>query len=172
MALSDLAARQAKATGKDYTVPDSDGLYLAVSASGGKSWHFRYYWCGKQKRMSLGTYPAVLLREARMLRDQARALVASGTNPRVHRKHTRAAAKLADENTFQAVYTQWLAHRSLGLAEGRQSTLTVLPRVFKKDVLPILGQRSVYDITRHDLLEVIQRIERRKALSVAEKVRT
>lgn len=41
MALSDVAVRQAKATGKDYTLPDTDGLSLAVTATGGKSWHFR-----------------------------------------------------------------------------------------------------------------------------------
>lgn len=72
MALSDLAVRQAKATGKDYTLADLDGLALFVAAQGGKSWHFRYYWLGKQKRMSLGPYPAVTLREARALREEAR----------------------------------------------------------------------------------------------------
>ena len=48
--LSDLAIRQAKATGKAYTLPDLDGLSLAVTAAGGRTWHFRYCWAGKQKR--------------------------------------------------------------------------------------------------------------------------
>ena len=172
MALSDLAVRQAKATGKAYTLPDLDGLSLAVTAAGGRTWHFRYYWAGKQKRMSLGTYPEVTLREARSLRDEARALLAKGTNPRVHRKQKRTAVRLADENTFEVVYRGWLEHRGLSLKEGRQTTLSILPRIFDKDVLPLLGKRSIYDIKRPDLLEVIARIERRKALSVAEKVRT
>jgi hypothetical protein len=123
------------------------------------------------KRMSLGTYPEVSLREARALRDEARALVAKDINPRLHRKQKRAAVKLAGENTFEAIY-KWLAHRERGLKKGRQTTLSILPRVFAKDVLPLLGKRSIYDIKRPDLLEVIARIERRKALSVAEKVRT
>jgi integrase len=172
MALSDLAVRQAKATGKAYTLPDLDGLSLAVTAAGGRTWHFRYYWAGKQKRMSLGTYPEVTLREARSLRDEARALLAKGTNPRVHRKQKRTAVRLADENTFDAVYRKWLKHRGLSLKEGRQTTLSILPRIFDKDVLPALGKRSVYEIKRPDLLEVIAKIEKRKALSVAEKVRT
>ena len=46
MALSDLDVRQAKATGKAYTLPDLDGLSLAVTAAGGRTWHFRYYWAG------------------------------------------------------------------------------------------------------------------------------
>ncbi|HCF4926092.1 TPA: integrase arm-type DNA-binding domain-containing protein, partial [Pseudomonas aeruginosa] len=172
MALSDLAVRQAKATGKAYTLPDLDGLSLAVTAAGGRTWHFRYYWAGKQKRMSLGTYPEVTLREARSLRDEARALLAKGINPRVHRKQKRTAVRLADENTFEAVYRKWLKHRGLSLKEGRQTTLSILPRIFDKDVLPTLGKRSVYEIKRPDLLEVIAKIEKRRALSVAEKVRT
>ena len=78
MALSDLAVRQAKATGKAYTLPDLDGLSLAVTAAGGRTWHFRYYWAGKQKRMSLGTYPEVTLREARSLRGGDQRLEAAG----------------------------------------------------------------------------------------------
>lgn len=172
MALSDLVVRQAKATGKAYTLPDIDGLSLAVSPAGNKSWHFRYYWLGKQQRMSLGNYPEVSLRDARSLRDEARALVAKDINPHRHRKQKRAAAKLAGKHTFDAIYKKWLAHRELSLKKGRQTTLSILPRVFAKDVLPALGKRSIYDIKRPDLLEVIAKIEKRKALSVAEKVRT
>ena len=172
MALSDLVVRQARTTGKAYTLPDIDGLSLAVTPAGNKSWHFRYYWLGKQKRMSLGNYPEVCLRDARTLREEARALVAKDINPHQHRKQKRAAVKLAGENTFEAIYKKWLAHRELSLKKGRQTTLSILPRVFAKDVLPALGKRSIYDIKRPDLLEVIAKIEKRKALSVAEKVRT
>ncbi len=172
MALSDLAVRKAKATGKDYTLTDIDGLSLAVSAQGGKSWHFRYYWLERQKRMSLGTYPEVGLREARALKDKARALLASGINPRTHRKQKRHATRLASENTFRAIYDKWIAFRGRDLKEGRQTTLTQIRRIFAKDVLPSLGKLSIYEIRRNELLEIVGRIERRKAHSVAEKVRT
>ena len=171
MALSDTAVRNAKVTGKAYTLPDIDGLSLAVSPIGGKSWHFRYYWVGKQRRMSLGPYPEVSLREARRLRDDARALLVKGTNPHIHRKQKRRAVRLADENTFQAVFEKWVEHRKLVLKEGRQSTLSQIQRIFNKDVLPILGKRPIYEIQRPDLLEVVARIEKRGALSIAEKVR-
>jgi len=172
MALTDVAVRQARPTGKDYTLPDFDGLSLAVSAKGGKSWHFRYYWAAKQKRMSLGTYPSVSLREARALRDEARALAAKGVNPKVDRKHKLRAVRLANENSFKVVYLQWLAHRRLELKEGRQSTLSQIQRTFDKDVLPVLGGIAIHDIRRPDLLAVLARIEQRRALTTAEKVRT
>lgn len=44
--------------------------------------------------------------------------------------------------------------------------------MFKKDVIPPLGRLAVHEITRHHLLEVVGRIEKRGSLSVAEKVRT
>ena len=53
MALSEMTVRHARITGNDYTLGDSDGLTLNVTARGGKVWLFRYYWAGKQKRMSL-----------------------------------------------------------------------------------------------------------------------
>ncbi|WP_137822539.1 integrase arm-type DNA-binding domain-containing protein [Pseudomonas sp. D(2018)] len=172
MALTDVAVRQARATGKAYTLPDFDGLSLAVSATGGRSWHFRYYWAAKQKRMSLGTYPEVSLRAARALRDEARALLAKGINPKIDRKQKLRAVRLATENSFKAVYLQWLAHRRLDLKEGRQSTLSQIQRVFDKEVLPVLGAVTIFDIRRPDLLDVLATIEQRGAFTTAEKVRT
>lgn len=173
MALTDMVVRQAKATGKDYTLPDFDGLSLAVSDCGTKTWHFRYTWLGRQKRMSLGIYPEISLREARELRDQARSLVAKGINPQRQRVTDRRLAVQAEQNTFEAVYEKWLAFRAQGrLKKGRQTTLSMIPRIFDKDILPSLRKRSIYDLTRADLLEVVGRIEKRGAPSVAEKVRT
>ncbi|WP_433861467.1 tyrosine-type recombinase/integrase [Pseudomonas thivervalensis] len=172
MALSDTTVRQARITGNDYTIGDTDGLALNVTARGGKIWRFRYYWAGVQKRMSLGSYPQISLKEARTRRDEARALVAQGINPYEHRKQQRRAVRFAAEHTFEAVFNQWVEFRKLSLKEGRQSTLSQILRIFNKDVLPTLGGRSIYDINRHDLLDLLSRIEQRKALTTAEKCRT
>jgi len=39
MALTDAVVRQAKITGKDYTLTEADGLILFVSGKGVKKWH-------------------------------------------------------------------------------------------------------------------------------------
>ncbi len=116
--LTDLMARQAKATGKPYTLADFDGLFLYVSAIGSKVWHYRYSWLGKRARITIGGYPAISLKEARVLRDEARALLAKGINPQADRKRQQHVVMLADEHTFMAVYERWLAHRSLYLGVG------------------------------------------------------
>lgn len=171
MPLTDTAVRQAKPTGRDYTLKDGDGLALFVGASGAKNWHFRFSWAGKQPRISLGTYPEISLKEARELRDQARALVAKGIDPRIHRRQERKAALVAASNTFEAVFQAWRGFKSLSLKTGRQSTLSQIDRIFKKDLLPKLGSQSIFEITRSDLLEVLRKIERRGAHTTAEKCR-
>lgn len=172
MPLADTVVRQAKPAPQDYTLQDADGLALFVSAGGTKSWHFRFSWAGKQPRISLGTYPEISLKAARELRDEARALVAKGIDPRLHRRQERKAALVAAEHTFKVVYLRWRDFKALSLEEDRQSTLSQIKRIFKKDVLPWLGERSVFEIVRTDLVEVLRRIERRGALTTAEKCRT
>jgi len=77
-------------------------LSLFVSAKGAKYWHFRFSWHGgRQPRISFGTYPDLSLKQARQLRDEARALVARGVDPRLHRSQKRRAASLAVEHTFK-----------------------------------------------------------------------
>ncbi len=173
MALTDTAVRLAKPNAKDYSLHDGNGLSLLVSAKGAKYWHFRFSWHGgRQPRISFGTYPDLSVKQARQLRDEARALVAQGVDPRLYRSQKRRAASLAVEHTFKAVFLQWVEFRRHSLKEGRQSSLAQVQRIFNKDVLPFLGKRPISEIQRADLLDVLARIERRKALTVAEKCRT
>ncbi|MCW5711764.1 integrase [Rhizobium subbaraonis] len=172
MALTDVVIRQAKKSAKGYTINDSDGLSLFVAANGVKSWHYRYIWADRRRRLSLGTYPELSLQQARALRDEANAVLAGGNDPQVHREEKRRALSSSDSNTFRVVYQRWFERRSLALKEGRQTTLTQIRRIFAKDVLPKLGKRPIREIRRHDLLAVVDRIERRKSFSVADKVRT
>lgn len=80
MALSDTTVRQAKTTGKAYTIGDTDGGRIPPPATrAGISATF------VQKRLSLGTYPEIPLKEALNRRDNVRELVARGINPKRHR---------------------------------------------------------------------------------------
>lgn len=55
MALTDVKIRTAKPLpDKDYTLSDSGGLYLFVTKAGGKSWRLKYYFEGKEKRITFG----------------------------------------------------------------------------------------------------------------------
>jgi Arm DNA-binding domain len=60
---------------------DGGGLYLEVSPTGGKWWRLKYRFDGKEKRLSLGVYPDVSLKDARDRRDASRKLLADGIDP-------------------------------------------------------------------------------------------
>ncbi len=102
MALTDTAVRHAKPRAKDYILPDYNGLALFVNTKGTKCWHFRFSWADKQPRISLGTYPEISLRDARALRDVARALVARSIDLRVHRQLERNTRRLVAENGLRS----------------------------------------------------------------------
>jgi hypothetical protein len=103
---------------------------------------------------------------------QGQVLLAKGIDPQIERDQRRHAAKLAGEYTFKNVFDAWVEHRRKELKEGRQSTLSQILRIFNKDVLPTLGKMSIYDIRRPQLVGVLAAIEKRKAFTTAEKVRT
>ncbi|OKP05384.1 integrase [Xenorhabdus eapokensis] len=65
MKLTDVAIKRAKPEAKAYTLSDGNGLWLLIEPNGSRGWRFRYRFEGKQKMLSLGTYPEVPLAEAR-----------------------------------------------------------------------------------------------------------
>lgn len=172
MALTNTSFRKAKATGKDYSLNGLDGLLLFVGIKGAKKWHFRFLWMGKQFCVALGAYPEISLKEARALRDELRVQVAKGVDPHAYRSQAQEAASAAATNTLQAVFTLWRSFKALSLKTGRQSTLSQIDRIFAKDVLPWIGELSIFEVLRQHLVEVLRKIERRNALTTAEKCRT
>ncbi|MBN3862179.1 integrase arm-type DNA-binding domain-containing protein [Pseudomonas frederiksbergensis] len=172
MPLTDTAVRHAKNLGRNYSLKDMDGLYLFVSSTGAKSWHFRFTWLGKPARISLGMYPQLSLKDTRFARDNARTQVAKGIDPRAAQRQDRLAALAADENSFAAVFLAWRTFKAVTLKLGRQTSLSQIDRIFAKDVLPLLGPLPIAEISRQHLIELLRRIESRQAFTTAEKCRT
>ena len=78
MPLSELSLKNLKPKEKRYLVRDDQGLYIEVNPTGRKFWKVRYMVAGQAKKVSLGEYPYVGLREARSRRDELRGCIASG----------------------------------------------------------------------------------------------
>ena len=66
MALTDLQIKQLKPKEKRYTVSDGRGLILEVHPNGAKYWILRFKVNGREKRKSLGSFPEIPLKEARV----------------------------------------------------------------------------------------------------------
>jgi hypothetical protein len=118
MSLSDAEIRQAKAREKPYKLGDSGGLYLQIMPNGAKHWRLKYRVHGKEKKLSIGAYPAIGLKLARERRDAARAELAEGKDPSREKQRRDIQAKADAGNTFALIAAEFIAHRK---ADGRQA---------------------------------------------------
>jgi len=164
MPLTDVAIRRAKAESKTVKLSDERGLYLEISPNGGKWWRLKYRFEGKEKRLSLGVYPDVGLKEARERRDAARKLVADGVDPSENRKAQKAAKADRAVNSFEVVTREWFAKYSSTWVDYHGDR--ILKR-FERDIFPWIGERPIAEITAMELLAVIRRIESRGAVETA-----
>lgn len=145
---------------------DAGGLYLEVAPSGGKWWRLKFRYGGKEKRLSLGTYPTITLKEARERRDAAKKLLANGVDPSAARKQEKAEARAAGE-TFEVISREWHGSFLKGLTE--RSAGEILHRL-ERDVFPWVGHRPFKDVSAPDLLAVVRRVESRGAPETARRV--
>ena len=167
MPLSNTAIRNAKPGAKNRKIFDGQGLYLEVAPSGGKWWRLKYRFDGKDKRISLGTYPDVSLKDARERRDEARRQIANQIDPSELRKLEKAARVEAIANSFEAVACEWYAKHQPNWCEGHASR--VITRL-EKDVFPWIGSMPISDITAPLVLDTLRRVEARGALDMAHRV--
>jgi len=164
MPLTDTAIRNAKPGPKPIRLRDERGLYLEVAPSGGKWWRFRYLFAGKEKLLSMGTYPDVGLAKARERRDEARKLLADGIDPSQHRKAARAAGTERAANSFEVVAREWYAKMSPRWAASHGDKVI---RRLERDLFPWIGARPVAEVTAPELLTVLRRIEGRGTVETA-----
>ncbi len=167
MAITDTKIRNAKPKSKQYKLFDNDGLFLLVVPAGGKWWRFKYRFGGKEKLLSLGTYPEVSLALARQRRDEARMQVADGIDPSQARKALKAAG-IQNENTFEAVAREWHTKFTPTWTPGHA---TAILRRLELNVFPWVGERPIIDIRAPELLMVLRRIESRGALESAHRIK-
>ncbi len=170
MALTDVAVRTAKPKAKTFKLSDSGGLYLEVSptvvVNSGKRWRWKYRVGGREKRLALGTYPDVSLKDAREKRDAARRQLAAGVDPGAARRAQKLA--LAGAESFAAVACEW--HGRFAPTWEQSSAKRILRR-FERDVFPWIGRKPIADLRAPELLMMLRRIESRGATETAHRVK-
>ncbi|HEY5817949.1 MAG TPA: Arm DNA-binding domain-containing protein, partial [Mesorhizobium sp.] len=115
MPLKELEIKNARESGK---LTDGRGLYLLVQATGSKLWRFDYRFAGKRKTLAMGQYPEVKLSEARRKHEDARRLLKSGIDPSAQRRQEKVAGRIAQDNTFGLIASEYLGRlKEMGRAE-------------------------------------------------------
>ena len=128
---------------------DGRNLHLRVSNNGAsKKWVFRYVRDGKAVEIGLGAIADVTLQQARKMRDQHRAALAEGLDPREERR--KRAAERAGRKTFAEAATEVIAARQastwrVNADDGRTSSLDEWTKHLTVDCKPI-AKRTVDEI--------------------------
>jgi integrase len=147
---------------------DSGGLYLEVSPASSRRWFWKYLFSGKEKRLALGSYPAVTLKAARAARDKAREQQQAGTDP-AQRRRLDKLARLVDANaSFEAVAREFHKVKKASWSESYADRWISL---MEKDVFPWIGSLPLPKITAPVLLQVLRRVESRGAHESAHTLR-
>ena len=161
------ASVRRSSTDHDYKLTDFDGLQLLVRTTGSKLWRFAYRFAGKQKSLALGTYPTVTLAEARERREEARKLLAKGTDPSQQRRLVKIAVA-AGGNTFREVAEELLdKHRR----EGRAETTLRKNRWLLEPAFETFGNRPIGEVTAPELLHALRKFEVRERYESARRLR-
>ncbi len=166
MALTDMLIRSTKPAEKPISLPDGEGLILFVQPNGSHWWRLRYRFRGKQKMLSMGVWPTVSLKNARLARDQAKTLIAQDIDPSSARKEKKQAKAIAQSNSFESVARKWWADWSE--ARTPRHAHYVISRL-EADIFPEFGATPVTEITAPLLMRTVKKIEARGALDIAKR---
>ena len=139
--LTDAKLRAAKPTDKDQMLSDGNGLYLRIRPGGSKTWIIRKKHLGKTSITRLNKYPDMSLKEAR-LKAAAMAMTKHVNSTKVN--------DLVEKYMNEVIIK---SHKRVDLVKGYMD----------RAIIPQLGNRKVRDITRAELVAVIQQYSSRGA---------
>lgn len=174
--LNDAKVKAARARDTAYKLGDSGQLYLYVTPAGGRHWRMNYSYGeptkpgGRmpQKTLSLGSYPALTLGDARRKRDEAKAILANGRDPAVARKITAKARAFADGNTFEIIARRWHTLRKPNWSAVHAADVI---ESLENDIFPAIGDLPIRLVVAPKLLEVLNKVEDRGAIETAHRLR-
>ena len=141
--LTDAAVRNAKPRSTRYELAEPSGLTVRVAPKGTKSWVWRYRFEGRQKRLTIGTYPQMSLSEARAALALSQDKLARGMDPADDRPSRETVADLVD------------LYRTRHLPKLRSAKEQA--RRLRVDVLPALGHLKLADVTRRRISDLVHR---------------
>lgn len=157
-AIERLNALQVAKLSKQGYYPDGANLYLQVSATGSKSWIFRFTVAGRQREMGLGPLNAFTLAEARQRAQIQRKLLADGLDPLAIKRETQLQRRLADASviTFDTACGAYIKSHAPGWKNAKhadqwRNTLSTYAS-------PVIGSLPVSAVNTAQVLRVLEPI--------------
>ncbi|TGT57802.1 DUF4102 domain-containing protein [Mesorhizobium sp. M00.F.Ca.ET.170.01.1.1] len=166
MALSDVKCRNTRPAFKLQKLSDGGGLQLWVQPSGAKLWRLAYRFDGKQKLLSLGSYPVISLADARQARDEAKRLLKAGADPAQQRKFQKASSP---KDTFRSIADEYVDKLK---KEGRADRTISKVKWLLDFAYPTIGDKCIREIDTATILTALRRVEVRGRYESARRLRS
>jgi hypothetical protein len=133
-ALSDTQLRRWVSHGIPIAKSDGAVLTFTLSAAGMAAWVLRYRYGRKRRELTLGHYPDLSLKQARLDAAEGRVRVAKGIDVATEKQSAKTAIRAAW--TVRDVWRDFERKRMPSFAPGTQSNMRVY---IDRDVLPKFG---------------------------------
>jgi integrase len=149
--------------------PALTGLYLVVQPSGAKSWALRYRYAGKPKKLTLGRWPIMGVAAARTAATDAIEAVELGKDPGAAKKREKAdrvEAQLSERDKIKTLMGQYAKRKLVQLKSG-----AVVKRELERHVVKQWDDRDIHDITRRDVIDLLDGIADSGRVVTANRVR-
>ena len=160
--LSERQIKAIKAPSKRTSLFDGRGLELRISSDGNGSWSLLYRFDNQRLRYTIGLYPAIKLKEARLLADKLRNQIAHGKNP----QELKVNARNTNIVTVGECYSLFLErYLKIHLKSWKS-----YDSAFRSNVLPRLGSKDISKVTKADILYIVDKIKDRDAHILANRV--
>lgn len=170
MSLTENQLKALKPKGKSYKIADERGLYVEVSPTGGKLWRYRYRVGKIEKKLSIGTYPDLSLKEARHAALEARMVVANGGDPALDKRKQKIRAEFIAGNTFEEVAREYIDQ--MMVQNGKADATVVKANYFLAQLVPAIGNRPLAQIEPYEVLAPLKRLEAKGKHETAKKTRS
>jgi integrase len=130
---------------------DTRGLELRVGTRGTKTWALLYtrQSDGTVRRVTIGPYPQIGLAEARQRAMGLKVRIESGEDPAAKLKEVKAAP------TFKDLSDDWIAIHGPNKAPR---SLADNVSMLKRHVLPVIGHKKAHDVTKRDILHLLDMV--------------
>jgi len=139
-----------------YTDLSVKGLHLWVKPCLKKYWIYRYTLAGKRHNISLGGFPSVSIKDARIKAQKALVGLAEGADPRRTRRVAVKALGPVSTPTFEEFATAWIDNNQSAWTNDKHAHQW---RYTLRDfAFPILGKKQLHEIDETDVLKVLQPI--------------
>jgi len=142
---------------------------FGVTSSGSKLWNLAYRFHGKQRKLAIGPFPHVSLKDARKKRHEAKQQLINGLDPSQQERLVRSASAEKQSNTFSSLADELIALKAReGKSPATIKKLEWLIRLAK----PALGARPITAIDAPEVLHLLRGVEARDKLETAHRFRS